>query len=64
MLYYWEHGTWELPVTRLSLVTTPANQERRKEIAELAKQLAEEFEPIKILAEVTPEEQAEMDSYT
>ncbi len=35
---------------------------RQKEIAELAIQLAKEFKPTKILVEVVPELQAEMDS--
>jgi hypothetical protein len=57
-------GTWHMGYT------SDANKsnyyaslpERRKEITELAAQLAKEFRPTKILVEVTPERQQYMDS--
>ena len=57
-------GTWHMGATNDAKKSSydASLPHRQKEIAELAKQLAENFKPTKILVEVVPEQQAEMDS--
>ncbi len=57
-------GTWHMGYTSDANKSSydASLPKRREEIAALALQLAREFKPTKILVEVLPEEQAEMDS--
>ncbi|BAO54885.1 DUF5694 domain-containing protein [Nonlabens marinus] len=57
-------GTWHMGYTSDATKSgyDASRPERRTEISELALQLAQEFKPTKILVEVVPERQAEMDS--
>jgi hypothetical protein len=57
-------GTWHMGATTDATKSSydASKPHRRKEIAELALQLAQEFKPTKILVEVVPEQQKQMDS--
>lgn len=57
-------GTWHMGYTSDANKSgyDASRPERRAEITELAAQLVREFKPTKILVEVVPEDQAEMDS--
>ncbi len=57
-------GTWHMGATSDANKSSydASLPHRQKEIAELAKQLAENFKPTKILVEVVPGQQTEMDS--
>lgn len=57
-------GTWHMGETSDATRSSydASLPERRREITELAAQLAREFKPTKILVEVTPERQQRMDS--